>query len=115
MTELQAHFNNINDDNAEHKIAQVHPISTVHPLARRGHIKYLRKHVMQTLDNMDYFKSAEEKDAWKTKSIINKIKIWFMPTGWRPDDVKNINPLLEVKHPNEQIKYGKTFLRGSPF
>ena len=28
-------------------------------------------------------------DAWHTRKLINKIKIWFMPTGWRPDDVKN--------------------------
>ncbi len=27
-------------------------------------------------------------DAWYTKKLINKIKIWFMPTGWRPNDVK---------------------------
>ena len=27
-------------------------------------------------------------DAWHTKKLINKIKIWFMPTGWRPNDVK---------------------------
>ena len=23
-----------------------------------------------------------------TEKLISKIKIWFMPTGWRPDDVK---------------------------
>ena len=28
-------------------------------------------------------------DAWHTRKLINKIKIWFMPTGWRPDDVKD--------------------------
>ena len=28
-------------------------------------------------------------DAWHTEKLINKIKIWFMPTGWRPDDVKD--------------------------
>ena len=27
-------------------------------------------------------------DAWHTKKLINKIKIWFMPTGWRPNDVE---------------------------
>ena len=27
-------------------------------------------------------------DAWHTEKLISKIKIWFMPTGWRPDDVK---------------------------
>ena len=36
------------------------------------------------------------KDAWKTKNIPSKFKIWFMPTGWRPDDVA-------VKFPVETI------------
>ena len=27
-------------------------------------------------------------DAWHTRKLKDKIKIWFMPTGWRPDDVK---------------------------
>ncbi len=27
------------------------------------------------------------KDAWRTKSLWDKIRIWFMPTGWRPSDV----------------------------
>ncbi len=27
-------------------------------------------------------------DAWHTRELKNKVKIWFMPTGWRPDDVK---------------------------
>ena len=27
-------------------------------------------------------------DAWHTRKLKNKFKIWFMPTGWRPDDVK---------------------------
>lgn len=27
------------------------------------------------------------KDAWRTKSWIDKLRIWFMPTGWRPKDV----------------------------
>ena len=28
------------------------------------------------------------KDAWRTERIIDKLRIWFMPTGWRPLDVK---------------------------
>jgi len=27
-------------------------------------------------------------DAWHTRKLKDKVKIWFMPTGWRPDDVK---------------------------
>ncbi len=30
------------------------------------------------------------KDSWHTKKISDKIKIWFMPTGWRPKDVENL-------------------------
>ena len=30
------------------------------------------------------------KDSWRTKKISDKIKIWFMPTGWRPKDVENL-------------------------
>ncbi len=28
------------------------------------------------------------KDAWRTRSFFDKLRIWFMPTGWRPADVK---------------------------
>ncbi len=30
------------------------------------------------------------KDSWYTEKISDKIKIWFMPTGWRPKDVEKI-------------------------
>jgi hypothetical protein len=45
------------------------------------------------------------KDAWHAKKIIDKLKIWFMPTGWRPNDVKNKFPIKEVVDPNSQTKY----------
>ncbi|WP_251360245.1 sterol desaturase family protein [Kangiella sp. TOML190] len=32
------------------------------------------------------------KDAYHTKSWKDKIKLWFMPTGWRPKDVSNSHP-----------------------
>lgn len=31
-------------------------------------------------------------DAWRTKNLWDKIRIWFMPTGWRPSDVKDKYP-----------------------
>lgn len=37
------------------------------------------------------------KDAWHTKSISAKFKIWFMPTGWRPEDVKEKYPVYSIK------------------
>ncbi len=31
-------------------------------------------------------------DAWRTNSMLDKFRIWFMPTGWRPADVKDKYP-----------------------
>ena len=45
------------------------------------------------------------KDAWHAESIFDKIKIWFMPTGWRPGDVSRMYPLKKIEDPNKQIKY----------
>jgi sterol desaturase/sphingolipid hydroxylase (fatty acid hydroxylase superfamily) len=36
------------------------------------------------------------KDAWRTKSWNDKLKIWFMPTGWRPADVSEKYPLYKI-------------------
>ncbi len=33
------------------------------------------------------------KDAWSTKSYWDKLRIWFMPIGWRPADVKKKCPV----------------------
>ncbi|MBT8323405.1 MAG: sterol desaturase family protein, partial [Eudoraea sp.] len=32
------------------------------------------------------------KDAWRTRNYWDKLKIWFMPTGWRPADVAEKYP-----------------------
>jgi alkylglycerol monooxygenase len=45
------------------------------------------------------------KDAWQTSNILDKFIIWFMPTGWRPNDVTESNPITTIKNPNELIKY----------
>ena len=37
------------------------------------------------------------KDAWRTKNYWDKIRIWFMPTGWRPEDVKEKYPIEIIK------------------
>ncbi|MGB0495279.1 MAG: sterol desaturase family protein [Kangiellaceae bacterium] len=43
-------------------------------------------------------------DAIRTKNWLDKLKIWFMPTGWRPTDVEERFPI--TKQPaGEQIKY----------
>lgn len=36
------------------------------------------------------------KDAWRTRNLKDKFRIWFMPTGWRPDDVKEKYPVFSI-------------------
>jgi len=36
------------------------------------------------------------KDAWRTKSFKDKLRIWFMPTGWRPSDVTEKYPVYKI-------------------
>ncbi len=41
------------------------------------------------------------RDAWYTHSIKDKLRIWLMPTGWRPSDVVNrfsIHKISDVYH-----------------
>ncbi len=44
-------------------------------------------------------------DAWHTRNLKNKIKIWFMPTGWRPDDVKALIKRDKIIDVYNQKKY----------
>ncbi len=37
------------------------------------------------------------KDAWHTNNWWDKLRIWFMPTGWRPADVKEIHPISIIE------------------
>lgn len=45
------------------------------------------------------------KDAWRTRSISAKFKIWFMPTGWRPADVAEAYPVDSIKDVYHFAKY----------
>ncbi len=36
------------------------------------------------------------KDAWRTQSWRDKLRIWMMPTGWRPDDVNEKYPVYKI-------------------
>jgi alkylglycerol monooxygenase len=36
------------------------------------------------------------KDAWHAKSWKDKLRIWFMPTGWRPADVMETYPVYKI-------------------
>ena len=45
------------------------------------------------------------KDAWHTEQLIDKMRIWFMPTGWRPKDVAENYPIIAIEDPAKQVKY----------
>jgi sterol desaturase/sphingolipid hydroxylase (fatty acid hydroxylase superfamily) len=36
-------------------------------------------------------------DAWRARSWKDKIRIWFMPTGWRPADVATNHPVHKIQ------------------
>lgn len=37
------------------------------------------------------------KDAWRAKNWLDKLRIWFMPTGWRPKDVTEKYPITIIE------------------
>lgn len=45
------------------------------------------------------------KDAWRTKSWKDKLRIWWMPTGWRPEDVRDRYPLQVISDVYNYRKY----------
>ena len=52
-------------------------------------------------------------DAYHTESIWDKVRIWFMPTGWRPEDVKLRFPIYIIQNPQKYKKYHTAL--SSPF
>lgn len=44
-------------------------------------------------------------DAWRTKNYWDKLRIWFMPTGWRPPDVKEKYPIAIIENVYNFRKY----------
>lgn len=44
-------------------------------------------------------------DAWHARRWQDKLKIWFMPTGWRPADVQASYPRQIVNDPRDLNKY----------
>ena len=44
-------------------------------------------------------------DAYHAKNLWDKLRIWFMPTGWRPDDVTSNFPIKSTNDPHQQKKY----------
>jgi hypothetical protein len=44
-------------------------------------------------------------DAWQTKHLWDKLRIWFMPTGWRPEDVAQLNPVNTIEDVYQYEKF----------
>ncbi len=44
-------------------------------------------------------------DAWHAKSVLDKFRIWFMPTGWRPADVEEKYPVYKIEDVYHFEKY----------
>jgi len=77
------------------ELKEVPPVyGTLRPVSTWNPVIINFKHVWQLI-----------KDAWNTEKFIDKIKIWFMPTGWRPKDIQIKFPLEEVDNPYSQLKY----------
>jgi hypothetical protein len=45
------------------------------------------------------------KDAWHAKNFKDKLRIWFMPTGWRPADVAAQHPVYKIENVYSFDKY----------
>ena len=44
-------------------------------------------------------------DAFRTKSWVDKFRVWFMPTGWRPSDVEAKYPVNKINDVYNFEKY----------
>jgi drug/metabolite transporter (DMT)-like permease len=44
-------------------------------------------------------------DAWRTRNWWDKLRIWFMPTGWRPSDVAEKYPISKIEDVYNFKKY----------
>jgi sterol desaturase/sphingolipid hydroxylase (fatty acid hydroxylase superfamily) len=52
------------------------------------------------------------KDAWRTKNWSDKLKIWFMPLGWRPADVAQKYPVAKIQDVYHFDKYNPLLTKG---
>jgi len=65
-----------------------------HPVATWNPIKINFQHMVQLV-----------KDAWRTSNWMDKARIWFMPTGWRPADMMEKYPLKKIDNVYAFEKY----------
>ena len=52
------------------------------------------------------------KDAWRANNWMDKLKIWFMPLGWRPADVAKKYPVSKIEDVNHFDKYNPSLTKG---
>jgi len=45
------------------------------------------------------------KDAWRASRFVDKMNVWFKPTGWRPSDVAEKNPVFKIEDVYHFDKY----------
>ncbi len=48
-------------------------------------------------------------DAWHTQNTKDKLRLWFMPTGWRPADVAEKRPLFTIQNMSDLKKYAPDY------
>ena len=58
---------------------------------------------------------ALTRDAWHTKQWSDKLRIWWMPTGWRPEDVKQSHPRTLITDVTKQQKYAPHYKRSHAY
>ena len=51
-------------------------------------------------------------DAWRTQNWSDKLKIWFMPLGWRPADVAKKYPVAKIQDVYHFDKYNPQLTKG---
>ena len=66
----------------------------LHPAATWNPVVINFKHIWQIF-----------KDACRANSYWDKLRIWFMPTGWRPVDVAEKFPVMTIENPFLLKKY----------
>ncbi|HAH38579.1 MAG TPA: sterol desaturase [Algoriphagus sp.] len=52
------------------------------------------------------------KDAWRAQDWKDKLKIWFMPLGWRPKDVAEKYPVFKIEDVYHFQKYNPFLSKG---
>ena len=52
------------------------------------------------------------RDAWRAKNWMDKLKIWFMPLGWRPADVAKKYPVAKIEDVYHFDKYNPLLTKG---